>query len=462
MVSLPSVDGEIADVMNRHVRWLHEQLPTWVTQGAISPTQADAIRRLHPEPKTALPWGLLIFSGIGAVVVGLGVILLLAYNWQAIPKFGKLGLIFGAMLGAHAGGLRLFQTEDWRRQLGESLTVLGTMLFGAGIWLVAQVYHIDEHYPNGFLLWGLGALALAWALPSVAQGVLAAAALTIWGGTENFGFSTAVHGAPLLLAAGVGGLAWKERSRLLLAVVLAGFYFLLLTNSAHHRGILAFPAAMNISVLLVALGVFARRSARFPESAGVLSFFGWGGFLIVAYLLSFHDVAEDAVRWHQHLATGRHWLPFALYGWLPFVLAMAAWVWALSSRIRRTEMGGASGEQWLLPLTALFCQVLAVAFPLLDDGRLEIGDVAVAGVFNLVLLAIAGTWMARGCREGELRPVILGSLLLVALVAARYFDLFESLALRGVVFLVVGGVLFAEGFFYRRSSQRTEQQRVQP
>jgi hypothetical protein len=47
-------------------------------------------------------------------------------------------------------------------------------------------------------------------------------------------------------------------------------------------------------------------------------------------------------------------------------------------------------------------------------------------------------------------------------VAARYFDLFESLALRGVVFLIVGGVLFAEGFFYRRASQRTEQRRVQP
>ena len=40
--------------------------------------------------------------------------------------------------------------------------MLGTLFFGAGIWLVAQIYHIDEHFPNGFLIWGLGALALAW------------------------------------------------------------------------------------------------------------------------------------------------------------------------------------------------------------------------------------------------------------------------------------------------------------
>lgn len=451
--------------MNKHVRWLHEQLPAWVTQSAISSAQADAIRRLYPEPKAALPWGMLIFSGIGAVVIGLGVILLLAYNWQAIPKFGKLGLIFGALLAAHAGGLRLLQAADWRRQLGEALSVLGTMLFGAGIWLVAQVYHIDEHYPNGFLLWGLGALTLAWALPSVAQGVLAAVALTIWGGTENFGFGTAVHWAPLLLAVGVGGLAWKERSRLLLAVVLAGFYFLLLTNSTQDRGVLAFPTAMNTSVLLVALGGFAGRSTRFPNSAGVLRFFGWTGFLVVAYLLSFHDVAEDALRWHEHLVTDRRWLwsSLALYGWLPFVLAMAAWGWtAAGARNRWRETGGALSEQWLLPLTALLTQVLAVALPLIGEGIQETSGVTVAGIFNLISLAVAGMWMARGCREGELRPVILGSLLLLALVAARYFDLFESLALRGLVFLIVGGVLFAEGFFYRRACQRVEQRRVQP
>jgi len=78
----------------------------------------------------------------------------------------------------------------------------------------------------------------------------------------------------------------------------------------------------------------------------------------------------------------------------------------------------------------------------------------VAGVFNLVFLALAADWMARGCRQGLLRPTILGSLLLVALAAARYFDLFDSLALRGLVFLAVGGLLFVEGIFFRRARRR--------
>jgi uncharacterized membrane protein len=445
--------------VNKQVRWLHDQLPAWVTQGVITPTQANAIRQLYPESSGALPWGMLIFSGIGAIVIGLGVVLLLAYNWHAIPKVSKLGLIFGALVLFHGGGLRLFQAADWRRQLGEALSVFGTMLFGAGIWLVAQVYHIDEHYPNGFLLWGVGGLAMAWALPSVAQGVVAAVILSIWGGTEIFGFATTVHWAPLLLAIGIGGLAAKERSPLLLAVTLAGFYFLLVANSAHARGVLAFPVALNISVLLVALGLLAERSGVFTESVAVLRFFGWTGFLVVVYLLSFHSVAREGLRWPEDLATERPALTLAMYGWLPFVLGLVAWAWAaVSARRRPIEEGGALTEQWLLPLSALLCQVLAVALPTTGNDVMDSREFALAGIFNLIFLAVAGMWMARGCREGELRPVILGSLLLVALVAARYFDLFDSLALRGLIFLIVGGVLFAEGFFYRRARERVIKQ----
>ena len=443
--------------MNRQIRWLRQELPGWVARGVVSPAQAGAIRALYPEPKTSLPWSMLVFSGVGAVVIGLGVVLLLAYNWHAIPKFGKLGMIFGALLAAHWGGQRLFEAADWRRQLGEALSVLGTMLFGAGIWLVAQVYHIDEHYPNGFLFWAVGALGMAWAMPSVAQGVMAALALTAWGGSESLGFSAPVHYAPLLLAASVGGLAWKERSRLLLAVVLGCFYFLLLTNVPRGHEGLALPAALHVSVLLAALAVIVRESARFPGSRDALNFFGWAGFLVVVFILTFARNSDEFFGWRHHSGFKEDWAATVLYGWAPFVLALGAWAWVAARAWRKgKETAAAQPEQWLLPLTAVLYQVLSVALPEAGGGMPEGMGAPAAGIFNLIFLAVAAMWMARGCREGELRPVVLGSALLAALVFARYFDLFESLAVRGLVFLIVGGVLFAEGFFYRRARQRGE------
>ena len=441
--------------LSEQVRWLWTQSDAWVERGLISHDQAERIRGLYPAPKATLPWGMIIFSSLGAVTAGLGVILLLAYNWQAIPKFAKLAIILGSLAGLHASGLWLFQQGEGRRPVGEAVCLLGTMLFGAGIWLVAQIYHIDEHYPNGFLIWGLGALALAWAMPSLAQGFLAAGVLCAWGCTEGWGFNHALHWAPLLLLAGVGSFAWNQRSPLLLGMVLAAFALNLMANVCAVSEQLLLRTVLGFAVLFVAVGILSQRRGWFAGSAPVWEFFGWLGFLVCLYLLTFPEIAGHLLG---SARTGFRSEPVQMiYEWLPVALALAAWggvgwLWrpgappAAAGEDRRLEYV-------LLPLTIILAQVLAVA---------GLGGVKweVAGVFNLVFLAVAVAWMARGCRAGELRPTVLGSLLLAALTAARYFDLFESLALRGVIFLTVGGLLFGEGILFRRARQRVPPKEV--
>ncbi|MHC4502954.1 MAG: DUF2157 domain-containing protein, partial [Planctomycetota bacterium] len=63
---------------------MNGELKRWVDEGIIDGARAEAIRKLYPAPGPATPWAVLVFSGIGAVVAGLGVILLFAYNWQKI------------------------------------------------------------------------------------------------------------------------------------------------------------------------------------------------------------------------------------------------------------------------------------------------------------------------------------------------------------------------------------------
>ena len=88
------------------------------------------------------------------------------------------------------------------------------------------------------------------------------------------------------------------------------------------------------------------------------------------------------------------------------------------------------------------------------------GDVdkwALAAPFNLILLAHVASLMARGVKERMLSRVICGAVVLILLAGARYVDLLHSLVVRGVVFVVVGGVLFAEGIFYARGSRLEEE-----
>ena len=430
--------------MSKDHRWLAAEIDRWVAEGLVTADQGARIRARYGPAGDAQPaysWGLIVFFALGAIVIGLGVILLFAYNWAGIPKAGKLAIVFGAITGAHAAGLYFSGRNDWRAVLGEGTLALGTMLFGAGIWLVAQIYHIDEHFPTGFLVWGLGALALAWAVPSITQAIIATIVLTIWGTVEVAEFDQTVDWSLVLLVVGLGALVWRLRSAVLATVVLVGLSIQILVHAAHWGGAgTALVSAMALSVALIAGTELTRGVRSAPGLPGVMRFFGLTGFMVCAYILTFADAAHDLLRDRSIDAEARGMA--VAYRWTLFTAALAAWGALIARRMRRGE-GMLPLESWFYPL-GLVCVVWTTLFRSHDDGAL------VAVVFNLIVLGVSGLWIVNGCREGRLRGVVLGSVVLGMLVFARYFDLFDSLAARGLVFVLFGGALFAEGFFYRK------------
>ena len=431
--------------MSDHLRWLAIQIEEWVAQGLLSREQALAIRRRYPEPKAATPWGMIIFTGIGAVVIGLGVILLFAYNWADMPKAAKLAVVIGALAAAHTAGIVLFRTGNWRRALGDTLCLLGTMLFGAGIWLIAQIYHIDEHYPNAFLIWCLGALAMAWVMPSAMQGMLAAVLAAIWVCCEASDFQHAFTWAPPLIMLALGALAWRLRSRVLLFFTLGSLMVAAaaITNTLDCYVLLFL---LTTAAGCIALGALATEYDVFAESAPVWAFVGWGVFLVCTYLLSCADLYFNMFGKTTYVGT----LACTLYTWVPFALTLGLWgmlAWTRATRGRPRAPDEHSLELVLVPVAVSACQYVMLR-------RTGMLPAMSAGVFNLVLLALALAWMARGCRSALLHRTIMGSVILAALVAGRYFDLFESMAARGLAFVLVGGILFAEGIVFMRARRR--------
>jgi len=168
-------------------------------------------------------------------------------------------------------------------------------------------------------------------------------------------------------------------------------------------------------------------------------FFGLGGFLVCVFLLGFHDAARHLLDWSR--PAGRDLLLAATYGWSVFALAAAGWglvTWRALGQKRLTV----PLEEWLCPIALIYAYLLAALG--------QIDELLIAITFNLVFLGVAVMWMLRGCREARLRSTVLGSLMFGALVLARYFDLFESLAARVLTFIVLGGILIAEAMYYRK------------
>ncbi len=100
---------------------------------------------------------------IAAVLVGAGIFSFIASNWQEMTRIMKVLIIIAAMLASYV--LSWYTKEKLQLiKTGEALMLLGSIIYGAGIFLVAQMFHIRANWPDGFILWMLGVIVMAYAV----------------------------------------------------------------------------------------------------------------------------------------------------------------------------------------------------------------------------------------------------------------------------------------------------------
>jgi uncharacterized membrane protein len=427
--------------LSNQLQWLRREVAQWRAEGVVDEALAQRILARYPAAAER-NWGRVVFSAIGAVLVGLGVILFFAYNWQDLPKAAKLALVFGALALAHGSAAAIARRADAGRGLTEGLHALGTMLFGAGIWLVAQIYHIDEHYPNAFLVWSLGALALAWAMPSIVQAMLALFLVAFWAGVELLDFHTPVHGAPLLAVLGVLPLAWWRRSPSLLFTALVVLFLVtaLAVAGDHAKAVLPLLVLMAASAFA---GGAAAPAGAFPAAAGPLRAVGLLVVLGSSYLLSFKDMG-DLLR---KLDFSKPVL--AVYFGAAGIALVAAVVVLARGKPERLDRYA----RWQLGLLAV---ALAVVLAGIFAPSARGGSWPVALLFNGVVLGYAALLILEGSEHLRPRLVGAGCLLFAMVAVGRYADLFTSLLVRAAVFVALGVILFLVGNFYARSRRRAQ------
>lgn len=106
-----------------------------------------------------------ILVTIGAVLVGLGVFSFIASNWQKIGRAEKIAIITVSVVFAYSAGWWLREKGKFRRS-GKAMILLGAILYGAGIFLIGQIFNIRSNWPDAFLLWGIGIVVMGFAADS--------------------------------------------------------------------------------------------------------------------------------------------------------------------------------------------------------------------------------------------------------------------------------------------------------
>jgi uncharacterized membrane protein len=102
----------------------------------------------------------LLAIGLGGLLVGAGVLLFVAAHWDALSPSARFVLVLALVAIFHV--IAAFFSERFP-VLAVTLHAVGTICLGAGIFLAAQIFNLQEHWPGGLMLWAIGA-GVAWAL----------------------------------------------------------------------------------------------------------------------------------------------------------------------------------------------------------------------------------------------------------------------------------------------------------
>lgn len=156
------------------------KIEAWHKAGLIDAATRDAL--LAHEDAHARPVALWAVFGIGALAIGLGLISVVAANWEAIPAQLRLGVHFALIAGALAG--LVLGAERLARV---SPAMPEALLFIAGALGLSFFGHLGQVYQTSSPLWqplGLWLVMFAPILLMMGQSWLVAASVMgacIWG-----------------------------------------------------------------------------------------------------------------------------------------------------------------------------------------------------------------------------------------------------------------------------------------
>lgn len=129
-------------------------LRRWLRAGLISDEQ---YRSIHDFEDKGPPFAIYGFSALGGFTIIVGIVSVIAFNWDQIPGFMKLAA--GFLLLFSIGVITLIVQN--RRVLFELFLLLYYGLLIGMIGLVAQVFHLSGPLYGALFLWTLPALPLA-------------------------------------------------------------------------------------------------------------------------------------------------------------------------------------------------------------------------------------------------------------------------------------------------------------
>ena len=408
----------------RRFKMLDTELLALENEGLDAAT-CEKIRSMYdvaaPDPHAWTKRIFLALTALAVLMLGMAAFLLVSENWKWLAPCWKTALVISALAVTLAGGV--FARIKERLVLSELLFFASAILYGVGIWLIAQIFHISAHYPQGLWLWAIGVWILAFAVRTPILPIFAAILFALWG-VQEVGFT------------GIGPGIWRDT-------------FPTLPN-----------AAWTLPVFSLVGWYFCRkRSRKIAAAFYYYAFFFWGILLCIALKMD-EECAWFLVVWSLVFIFMRGFFGtqtlFSQNGFSPLMIKPVV---SIRRFLRIFAAVSICPELFVLMIALLFVTVHELNVEAMKD--MFHAPPAWCAVFLTVdgnLMALALSWLLmtrRTCQAG--RCFALGILYFILWATIRYIDLFGDFFgyLGAAMFFALMAVtLFVGAFIWKKRSRR--------
>lgn len=196
-----------------------------VMKDAEEPPKSRHTKKEETKPKEPINIARVVI-GLASFCLAVGIIIFYASNWRAMPPIAKIIQVFLLIITTNGLAYVILSRSRAYPMIGRALLLIGMICYGAGIMLIAQIYHISAEPSTGVLAWAIGSLAMS-ALMCERYGCwLSMVLFFIWNCMELFIYGNPVFAyiIPVLV---IGYLLFRERDRIgtIVSTVLFGWYF---------------------------------------------------------------------------------------------------------------------------------------------------------------------------------------------------------------------------------------------
>lgn len=408
---------------------LRQDITELLSEGVIDERTASDIHRYFASKTGSRKEERLysVFGIIGSLLVGLGIILIVAHNWDNLGRSIRTFFAFLPLLiGQVAVGYTLARQKEstaWR----EGSAIFIFLAIGTSISLVSQIYNIPGNISSFVVTWMLLALPLVYLIPSSMVSLLYLVGITYFGTqTDYLGNGRELdlrywalligiipHYSSLIAERPVGNFAGLHHWLIPISLTI------MLGSFAQQHEIVMFPAFVCLFAIFYFIGTSSHFKGRHPLANAYLPI---GALGTIGILMAFtfrgmwKEVLSDSINMDGLILAPETML-------LTILLVIAVILFVKRNRNRPPAE--------MRPLEVVF-----LLFTLLFFIGLTSSLVVIA--MNFLVLIIGILTIRYGAIRDHLGILNYGLLVITVLIICRFVDTDLSFVARGIMFVIVG------------------------